>query len=139
MTNAQTIAVATEQENEAITRKFVQAWIDMDVDAICSLLAENVVYMIYDGGPVERGVEAIRNRLTAFMKNWKKIDFKIGRLNVIGPLVIHERIEDYHGANGHPDWHFEVAAMLVIKDGKILIWRDYGQPGGHQSFPMPAN
>ncbi len=139
MTDTQSIAATTEQENEAIARQFVQAWSDMDVDAICSMLAEDIVYMIYEGGPVETGIEAIRERLTVFMKRWKKVEFQIGRLNVIGPLVIHERIEDYRGADGHPDWHFEVAAMLVIKDGKISIWRDYGSPGGHQSSPMPEN
>jgi limonene-1,2-epoxide hydrolase len=136
MDKAKVIASKVERENETIARLFVQAWCNKDVEGICSLLAADVVYMIYEGGPVEHGVGAIRIRLNAFMKRWSKIDFKIGRFYGVGPLVIHERIEDYHGADGHPDWHFEVASMLVIKNGKIEIWRDYGSPGGRQSSPQ---
>ena len=139
MTDARPTAAAVERENKAVTRRFIHAWNERDVEGVCSLLAEDVVYMIYDGGPVEHGIPAVRSRLALFMKRWEKIEFKIRRLNAVGPLVIHERIEDYYGADGHPDWHFEVAAMLVIEDGKISLWRDYGLPGGRQSSPQPAN
>lgn len=122
----------TEQENEALVRSFCEAWSAMSPDRICSHLAEDVVYMVYEGGPIKRGIAEIHATLTDFMNRWRSIDFRIFRLCAMGSLVIHERTEIYAGRDGHPDWEFNVTGLIRIKDGKIEGWRDYGLPGARQ-------
>jgi limonene-1,2-epoxide hydrolase len=51
---------------------------------------------------------------------------------VIGELVIHERTEHYYAPGGKLDTRFHVVGLLVIKDGKIEVWRDYAIPGVEQ-------
>jgi len=127
-----------EADNEALTRRFNAAWSDKDVEGIVSCVADDVVYMVHEGGRMLHGKEEVRATLTNFMKLWKKIEFQILGLHVMGPLVIHERTEYYTGVEGQPDWSFWVAALLIIKDGKIVIWRDYSMPGKKQiSSPIP--
>ncbi len=135
-TSQESALEALERQNEDLVRAMVAAWCRKDVDAIVSCLAEDVVYMVYEGGRVLTGREAVRTTLTAFMKRWARINFDIQRLFVIGPLVIHERIEDYTGRDGQPDWHFEVANVHHIREGKITLWRDYALPGRPQRAPQ---
>jgi limonene-1,2-epoxide hydrolase len=124
----------TERENEALARSFCAAWSAMSPERICAHLAEDVVYMVYEGGPVKRGIPEIHATLTAFMQRWRSIDFRIFRMHAIGSVVIHERTEIYTGRDGHPDWEFNVTGLLHIKDGKIKTWRDYSLPGARQIF-----
>ncbi len=123
-----------EEENERIAREFVDGWSQKDVDKILAHVADDVVYMVHEKGRTLQGKEEVRNVLTNFMKLWDKIEFNILKLQVMGPLVIHERTEDYAGKGDQPDWHFWVAALLVIRDGKIEIWRDYNVPGKKQDL-----
>jgi len=124
----------TERENEALTRSFCEAWSAMNPDAICGHLADDVVYMVYEGGPVKRGIPEIRATLTEFMKRWRSVDFRIHRLCAMGSLVVHERSEIYTGRDGHPDWEFNVTGLLHFANGKIKNWRDYSLPGARQIF-----
>jgi limonene-1,2-epoxide hydrolase len=124
----------TEQDNEAIVRGFCEAWSAMNPARICSHLHENCVYSVYEDGPIKRGIPEIRAILDQFMKRWSKIQFNIFRLSAIGSLVVHERQEIYTGRNGHPDWEFNVTGLLLIREGKILGWRDYSLPGARQIF-----
>jgi limonene-1,2-epoxide hydrolase len=124
----------TERENEALARSFCDAWSAMSPDRICGHLAEDVVYMVYEGGPVKRGIPEIHATLTEFMKRWRTINFRIFRLSAMGSLVIHERTEIYTGRDGHPNWEFNVTGLLHFSDGKIKNWRDYSLPGARQIF-----
>jgi limonene-1,2-epoxide hydrolase len=124
----------TERENEALVRSFCDAWSAMSPDEICSHLAEDVVYMVYEGGPIKRGIPEIHATLTGFMKRWRSIDFRIYRLCAMGSLVIHERTEIYTGRDDHPDWEFNVTGLIRVTNGKIEGWRDYSLPGARQIF-----
>jgi limonene-1,2-epoxide hydrolase len=123
-----------EAENEQLVRSFNRAWSNMSPEQICGHLTEDCEYMIYEGGPVKRGVKEIRETLDGFMKRWQHIEFRVFRLCALGSLVIHERQEIYTGREGHPDWEFNVVGLLLIKDGKIKGWRDYALPGARQIF-----
>jgi limonene-1,2-epoxide hydrolase len=128
------ILADVETGNEALARRFMADWSARDADRLVSYLAEDVVYMVYEGGPVKRGLEEVRQALAGFMDRWRRIEFKVHRLKVIGPLVINERSEEYDGKNGQPDWRFFVAGLFVFRNGKIELWRDYSLPGKKQIF-----
>jgi limonene-1,2-epoxide hydrolase len=121
-----------ERENESITRAFNEAWSARDCDLLLTLLADDVRYMVYEGGPEHVGPAAIEGAVRPFMKKYGRIEFDIKRLNVMGPVVSHERTEHYYGPDGLLDTRFEVVGLLVIKDGRIVIWRDYSLPGATQ-------
>jgi limonene-1,2-epoxide hydrolase len=118
-----------ERDNESITRAFNDAWSARDCDRLLMLLADEVRYMVYEGGPEHVGHGAIERAVRPFMAKYGHIEFAIKRLHVLGPVVSHERTEHYYGADGQLDTRFEVVGLLVIKGGKIVIWRDYSLPG----------
>ena len=121
-----------EADNESITRTFNDAWSAGDCDRLLTLLADDVRYMVYEGGPEHVGPAAIEHAVRPFMAKYDRIEFAIKRLNVIGPVVSHERTEHYYGPDGQLDTRFEVVGLLVIKEGKIIVWRDYSLPGATQ-------
>ena len=128
------VLARTERDNEALIRSFCAAWSAMDPDRIVSHLTEDCAYQIYEGGPVKRGVTEIHPVLTAFMRRWQSVEFRIFRLAAMGNFVIHERTEIYTGRDGHPDWEFNVTGLLWIVDGGIKRWRDDSLPGARQIF-----
>ncbi len=121
-----------EQTNEAVTRAFCQAWRDRSCDQLMPLLAENISYMVYEGGPTHIGHAAVEGAVRPFLAKFGRVEFAVPRLNVIGDLVIHERIEDYYAPDGEHDSHFHVVGLLRIKGGKIETWCDYAIPGAEQ-------
>ena len=121
-----------EADNESITRTFNDAWSARDCDRLLTLLADDVRYMVYEGGPEHVGPEAIERAVRPFMTKFARIEFAIRRLSVMGPVVSQERTEHYYGPDGQLDTRFEVVGFLIIKDNKIVIWRDYSLPGATQ-------
>jgi limonene-1,2-epoxide hydrolase len=132
MTEKNKILTDIEQANAQLVRDFCDAWSAGDCDRLLGYLAEDVAYMVYDGGPVHVGHGPVDRAVRPFMANFEHIDFKILRLNVMGPVVIHERTEDYVARGDKEDTFFHVVGLLVIKNGKIEIWRDYALPGATQ-------
>lgn len=121
-----------EQQNAALTEAFNSAWSARDLDRLIGLLAADVRYMIYEGGPVKQGPAEVREAVGRFMAKFARIEFSIRRLEVMGSVVIHERTEDYYAPDGELDTHFHVVGLLVIKDGLVSVWRDYSLPGAEQ-------
>lgn len=121
-----------EAANEQIARSFMADWSTRDADTLIAYLADDVVYQIYDGGPVRNGTAEVRESLERFFKIWRRIEFFVERLTVMGPIVVNERREEYDGIEGQDDWRFHVASLFVIERGKIKLWRDYGLPGKKQ-------
>jgi len=126
------VLTEVEQANEAVARAFNECWSDRDCDRLLMLLADDVAYMVYEGGPVHIGPAAVAGAVRPFLAKFERVEFKILRLSVMGPVVSHERTEDYYAPGGKLDTHFHVVGLLVIKDGKIVIWRDYALPGAEQ-------
>ncbi len=121
-----------EREHVALVEAFNQAWSDRDCERLVSFLRDDVAYMVYDDGPVFRGPQEIASKVGPFMQKFPRIEFEILRLDVIGPAVIHERTEHYYGPDGELDTFFHVVGVLVMRDGKIVLWRDYAIPGVEQ-------
>jgi len=123
-----------EADHERIARAFMADWSTRDANQLLTYLADDVVYQIYDGGPVRHGKAEVHESLERFFKHWRRVEFIVERLTVIGPLVINERREEYDGIEGQKDWRFHVAGLFVIQDRKIKLWRDYSLPGAEQVF-----
>jgi uncharacterized protein (TIGR02246 family) len=121
-----------EQHNADIARNFNKCWSSRDCDRLLTLLTEDAAYMVYEGGPVHVGHKAIAGAVRPFMAKYERIEFNILRLNVFGSVITHERTEDYYAPGGQHDTHFHVVGLLVIKDKKIAVWRDYTMPGAEQ-------
>ena len=121
-----------ERDNESVVRAFNEAWSARDCDRLLALLADDVRYMVYEGGPEHVGHAAIERAVRPFMAKYARIVFAIKRLQVIGPVVSHERTEHYYGPDGRLDTRFEVVGLLAIKESRIVIWRDYSLPGATQ-------
>ena len=121
-----------EGEHRALTEAFNQAWSDRDCERLVSFLHDDVAYMVYDDGPVFSGPQEVASKVGPFMHKFSRIEFEILRLDVIGPAVIHERTEHYYGPDGELDTFFHVVGVLVMRDGKIVLWRDYAIPGAKQ-------
>lgn len=123
---------AEEERNRAVAREFNACWSDRDCDRLLTLLDEDVAYMVYEGGPVHVGHAAVEGAVRPFLAKYERVEFEIIRMSAIGCVVSHERTEHYYGPGGKLDTRFHVVGLLVIKDGKIVIWRDYSYPGAEQ-------
>jgi limonene-1,2-epoxide hydrolase len=132
MTAENKILTDVERVNAQLTKDFCDAWSAADCDRLLTYLADDVAYMVYDGGPVHVGHAAVDRAVRPFMANFEQIDFKILRLNVMGRVVTHERTEDYVARGDKDDTFFHVVGLLVIRDGKVETWRDYALPGARQ-------
>jgi limonene-1,2-epoxide hydrolase len=125
-------AADVERVNRELAVTFNEAWSGKDCDTLMTLLSDDVAYMVYEGGPVHQGPAAVEQAVRPFMARFGQIRFRILRLEVMGPIVIHERTEHYYAPDGELDTRFHVIGMLVIKDDRIIIWRDYSMPGAEQ-------
>jgi hypothetical protein len=56
-----------EKTNQAITRAFSQAWSNRSCDELMPLLAENIAYMVYEGGPTHVGHAAVEGAVRPFL------------------------------------------------------------------------
>jgi limonene-1,2-epoxide hydrolase len=121
-----------EERNIAVAREFNACWSDRDCDRLLTLLDEEVAYMVYEGGPVHVGHAAVEGAVRPFLAKYERVEFEIMRIGAIGNVVSHERTEHYYGPGGSLDTRFHVVGLLVIKDGKIVLWRDYSYPGAEQ-------
>jgi len=103
-----------ERDNESMTRAFNDAWSVRDCDRLLTLLADDVRYMVYEGGPEHVGHAAIEHAVRPFMAKYDRIEFAIKRLNVMGPVVSHERTEHYYGPDGRSAVYAEIAVSSRV-------------------------
>ncbi|HHQ13593.1 MAG TPA: nuclear transport factor 2 family protein [Chromatiales bacterium] len=121
-----------ERVNGAQARAFCEAWSARDCDRLLGLLADDVHYMVYEGGPEYVGPAKIGEVVGRFMARFGRIEFDILRQHALGSVVVQERTEHYYGPAGELDTRFHVVAVLVFENGQIRSWRDYGVPGVEQ-------
>jgi limonene-1,2-epoxide hydrolase len=119
-----------ESENIAIVESFFADWAKKDATLLATYLADDFAYQMIEGEPDLIGpaqfVATLGNVLPAF----KAIDMHIRRIECYGHLVMVERYDRMTGADEAHNMNFEVAAVLMVCDGKIKALRDYPIPGG---------
>ncbi len=117
-----------EKENEKLVTDFCNSWSSIDIEEITGYFDDKIVYQMFEGMPDIKGKEAFTKRIEPFFASIEKVQWDILRTYCIGDLVINERVDHFYRSDDKPDMHFPVAGLFVIKNGKILIWRDYSMP-----------
>ena len=70
-----------------------------------------------------RKLTTIRSTLAPFTAACSEIDWVIVREAATGDVVMNERIDRFHFPNG---WlELPVAGVFEVRDGRIVLWRDY--------------
>lgn len=107
---------------QAVVEQFVVFSNAMDIEGSLSLIADDCVYQNI---PFHKsvGIDKIRRDLNMMTRTVK--EFRVDLLNwaVNGNVVLTERIDTLAG----PGFRVELPVMgiFVVKNGKIVEWRDY--------------
>jgi len=121
---------APEKKLNTLVTDFCLAWSGKDVEALIPFVAADIEYHMFEGAPPVKGHDEFRKRLGGFMSGMKEIKWDIIRSHAIGDIVLNERIDHFIQPAGskRPDNHFHVAGVFLVRDGKILYWKDYNMP-----------
>jgi limonene-1,2-epoxide hydrolase len=113
-----------EAANVKVVNDFLKAG-EKPKDAAAGLpwLATDAAYRMTEAMPWDKGHEAIVARLKPFVDNADKIEFKVLKTAVAGPIVINHRIDTFTSTTR--PLLFEGVGVFFIKNGKIQEWTDY--------------
>ena len=101
-----------------------------DLDTAMALLADDCEY---DNVPIRKefGRYAVRKTLAPFCDRFDEIDWRVNFQAASGTtddgVVMNERVDRFRAGER---WHeLPVAGLFVIKQGRIVLWRDYFDTG----------
>ena len=120
---------ALEKSNLDLVTEFCKAWEHRDVEKLIPYLSEEIDYHIWEGGAEIKGIQEFRDVIGPFLAGTKKVAWEILRSHAMGVMVINERHDHFYREGEETDWHFPVTGIFIVKDGKIVFWRDYNIPG----------
>lgn len=110
--------------NSVITKDFIAAWSEMDIDKIMNFFTEDAVYINIPMDPPNHGKAEIRTFIEGFMGMASGMEF-----------IVHHQLEGADGMvmNERTDrlclndkWiELPVMGVFEFRDGKISAWRDY--------------
>lgn len=115
-----------EKANLKVVNDFCAAWETMDVDKLGSFLADNVAFRMFDAAPRISGKEDLIVQIKQFLRGAIGVRFEMLRSNVIGNVVINERID--HFDRGEKKNAYHITGFFLVKNGKIVEWQDYMMP-----------
>ena len=126
--SAETATGLTELEkaNEKVVNDFCATFDTLDQEKLLSFFADDIVFRMTDTAPFIEGIEALREGFAAFMAPAKSAHFEMIRSQVMGNIVINERID--HFDMGETKNAFHMTGVFLVKNGKIVEWRDYSMP-----------
>ena len=122
-------ATAAEQANEKVVNEFCAIWETMDIDKIMGFLDDKIVFRMIDNMPFIEGKPAMIDALGQFLATRKSARFEMLRSVAVGNIVVNERI-DHFGKEEGPEDAFHITGFFLVKNGKIVEWRDYMMPTG---------
>ena len=122
-------ASAAEQANEKVVNEFCATWETMDIDKLMAFLDDKIVFRMIDNTPFIEGKQAMTGAIGQFLGTRKSARFEMLRSTGIGNIVINERI-DHFGKEEGPEDAFHITGFFLVKNGKIVEWRDYMMPSG---------
>jgi limonene-1,2-epoxide hydrolase len=108
--------------NEAVVRKFCDAFGRKNLDELLSFFAPDAVYHNVPLEPV-RGLNAIRSTFEMFVAPADRVEFEILHMASTDDVVLNERIDRFVIAGRQVT--LPVAGVFIVRDGKISAWRDY--------------
>ena len=119
-----------EAANEALVTQFCLDWAYRDIEKLIPYLADNLVYQMFEKRPDLIGLAEFRKEVGPFLNDLARVEWEILRTFSIGQVVINERVDHFIAKPGGRSMHFPIAGLFVVKDNKIVLWRDYSLPGG---------
>lgn len=109
-----------------IVGTFIAAIERNDLDTAVALLSDDCEY---DNQPIRKefGPEAVRRTLQPFCDQFDEIDWRVSYQAASGTVddgvVMNERVDRFRKGD---HWiELPVAGLFVIKQGRIVLWRDY--------------
>lgn len=124
-TQAQTVA-DTPQEREAIeiVEKWWETWATGNPDKITAMVSDDIVFQGLPTGPVERGRDSFRKHV-ARLTPAKSITVSeaVAMGGTTGTVVLTQRLLKF--SVGGKEVNAPVAALTLVKDGKIAQWQDF--------------
>ena len=112
--------------NTDIVDDFIAAWSSMDLDRIMAFFAPDAVYTNVPIDPPNRGTDAIRGTIGAFLGMAKAVEFVVHHQaeNTATGVVMNERTDRFLLSDGR--WAaLRVMGVFELREGKISAWRDY--------------
>ncbi len=118
----------TEERNEQLIAKMCQEIAHLDAEKISPFFADDIVFQLIDGQPPITGKEAFLASGAQFFAQYQRAEFVIHRSYAIGNLVINHRDDHFYPKDGGKRTTFTVSGFFVVKEDKIVEWRDYALP-----------
>lgn len=110
-------------DNARIIDGFMQAWNNLDIDAVMAHFTEDAEYANVPMGPPHVGKGAIRAFIDGFMGSTSEINFIVHHQVAAGDVVMNERTDILVMAGNRVE--LPVMGVFELRDGKISAWRDY--------------
>jgi len=110
------------QSNAEIITEFVNAWSNMDPDALAEYFTEDGCYYNMPTQPV-KGRAAVKEFIRNFLANWTETQWDILNIAEVGDVVFCERLDRTKTTQGNVD--LPCAGIFEMENGKIKEWRDY--------------
>jgi limonene-1,2-epoxide hydrolase len=112
----------TSESPIRVVESFLRALQEKDLERAMDLLAEDVVYQNVPF-PADRGKKAVLRTLGAFQRFITDFEVRMKNIAAKDGVVLTERVDVLKGPMVYLDiW---VCGTFEVKDGKIVLWRDY--------------
>ena len=118
----------TEEKNEQLIAKMCEEIAHLDNARIAPFIGDDIVFQLIDGQPLIKGKAAFLAMGEQFFSQYERSEFIIHRSHAIGNLVINHRDDHFYPKDGGDRTTFTVSGFFVIKENKIVEWRDYQMP-----------
>jgi len=119
---------SVEQANLKLVNDACKAVSSVNPDDFAPYLDDDFVFQLIDNQPLVKGKDAFIGFMKTFFSPFERAEFKVHRAHVLGNLVINERTDHFFAKEGGKDQSFHVTGFCLVKDGKILEWKDYSVP-----------
>lgn len=108
--------------SSAIVDSFIAAVCRKDLDGALALLADDVEY---DNVPMRKvfGRSGVSDTLGPFVAGCSAIDWVVHHQVAEGDVVMNERLDRFEMGGRWVE--VAVAGLFVLRDGLIVLWRDY--------------
>ena len=126
--DATTAKSKTEEKNEQLIAKMCAEIAHLDGEKLAPFIGDDIVFQLIDGQPLIKGKEAFLASGAQFFAQYERAEFVIHRSYAIGNMVINQRDDHFYPKDGGERTTFRVSGFFVIKDDKIVEWRDYSLP-----------
>jgi limonene-1,2-epoxide hydrolase len=112
--------------NDILVRDFVEAFNTMNADNLAPFLHSDLVFENY-GEPAVRGRDAVLQVWKGVFSSFAEVRFETVNQAVNGDVVLAEQVHGLALPGGKLAPIMNLA-VYEIRDGKIVAWRDYGNP-----------